>query len=92
MSLVGPRPLVAGDVAAATGPVEPVERYEEWQRRRLEVRPGITGLWQVSGRNTLPLAGWVRCDLEYLDRRSLGLDLAILLRTLPVVLSGRGAY
>jgi exopolysaccharide biosynthesis polyprenyl glycosylphosphotransferase len=83
MSLVGPRPL----------PVYEVEKFEPWQRRRLTMRPGITGLWQVQGRNRVTsFADWMQMDLEYVDRWSLGLDLKILLRTIPAVLAGRGAY
>jgi len=55
------------------------------------VRPGITGLWQVSGRNTVGFDQWMALDLEYVDRWSMGLDLAILLRTVPALLTGRGA-
>ena len=61
------------------------------QRRRLAMRPGITGLWQVSGRNAVDFEGWMQMDLLYVDRWSLGLDLRILLRTIPVVLRGAGA-
>jgi lipopolysaccharide/colanic/teichoic acid biosynthesis glycosyltransferase len=57
----------------------------------LSVRPGITGLWQVSGRNTVGFDQWMALDLEYVDRWSMGLDLAILLRTVPALLTGRGA-
>jgi exopolysaccharide biosynthesis polyprenyl glycosylphosphotransferase len=83
MSLVGPRPL----------PVYEVEKFEPWQRRRMTMRPGITGLWQVQGRSRVTsFADWMRMDLEYVDRWSLGLDFKILLRTIPAVLGGRGAY
>jgi len=81
MSLVGPRPLPVYEAARIKGP----------QRRRLAMRPGLTGLWQVSGRNTVDFEGWMQLDLLYVDRWSLGLDLRILLRTLPVVLRGEGA-
>ncbi len=83
MSLVGPRPL----------PIEEVERFPDLaHRRRLSMKPGITGLWQVSGRNQISnFNDWVRLDLEYIDRWSLGLDLKILLLTLPAVVTGRGA-
>jgi lipopolysaccharide/colanic/teichoic acid biosynthesis glycosyltransferase len=81
MSLVGPRPL----------PVEP-ESFRGDARRRLRVKPGITGLWQVSGRSELSWAETVRLDLRYVDRWSLALDLLILLRTPAAVLRGRGAY
>lgn len=81
MSLVGPRPPV---------PVE-VAEYETFERRRLSMRPGITCLWQVSGRNTIGFDGWVRLDLEYIDTWSLANDFSILLRTVPAVLTGDGA-
>ncbi|HEY1582358.1 MAG TPA: exopolysaccharide biosynthesis polyprenyl glycosylphosphotransferase, partial [Chthoniobacterales bacterium] len=82
MSLVGPRPL----------PLYEVENFENTaQRRRLSVRPGLTCLWQISGRNQVHDFGdWVKLDLEYIDRWSLGLDLKILLRTIPAVLFGFG--
>jgi lipopolysaccharide/colanic/teichoic acid biosynthesis glycosyltransferase len=81
MSLVGPRPPV---------PVE-VAEYETFERRRLSMRPGITCLWQVSGRNAIGFAGWVRLDLEYIDTWSLSNDPSILLRSLPAVMSTEGA-
>ncbi len=82
MSLVGPRPPIP----------EEVNRYERWQRRRLSMKPGLTGLWQVSGRNDIPdFDRWLELDLAYIDNWSLGLDFKILLRTIPVVISGRGA-
>jgi exopolysaccharide biosynthesis polyprenyl glycosylphosphotransferase len=81
MSLVGPRPLPLDETRGLTG------RY----RRRLSMRPGLSCLWQVSGRSDLSFAERMALDLEYVDRWSLGLDLAILLRTLPAILSGRGA-
>jgi lipopolysaccharide/colanic/teichoic acid biosynthesis glycosyltransferase len=76
MSLVGPRPPLAYEV----------EEYEPWVRRRLEVRPGMTGLWQVSGRSKVGVQEMFRLDVEYVDRRSLRLDLKILLLTIPTVL------
>jgi lipopolysaccharide/colanic/teichoic acid biosynthesis glycosyltransferase len=82
MSLVGPRPPFP----------EEVERYEPWMLRRLEVRPGLTCLWQISGRSDLSFEEWMRLDLEYVDRLSPGLDARILLLTIPAVISGRGAY
>ncbi len=82
MSLVGPRPPFP----------EEVEHYEPWMRRRLEVRPGLTCLWQIRGRSDLPFDEWMRLDVEYVERCSLALDLKILLLTVPAVLSGRGAY
>lgn len=81
MSLVGPRPPLASEVAC----------YERWQLRRLSMRPGLTGLWQVSGRGNPDFTTWIRLDLEYIDTWSLGLDLHLLLRTLPVVIRGIGA-
>jgi len=81
MSLVGPRaPLL-----------EEVKEYSRWQRRRLSVKPGITCLWQVSGRNEIDFHEWMKLDLRYIDNWSLLLDLKILLRTFPVVLFGKGA-
>ena len=82
MSLVGPRPPLPDEVA----------RYERWQRRRLSMKPGVTGLWQVSGRNDIRnFEDWINLDLSYIDNWSLSLDAKILLRTIPTVLSGRGA-
>ncbi len=82
MSLVGPRPPIPEEVA----------QYEPWQCRRLDVRPGITCLWQISGRSTLSFKEWMRLDLEYIKHRSFWMDLRILLRTIPAVLSREGAY
>jgi exopolysaccharide biosynthesis polyprenyl glycosylphosphotransferase len=82
MSLVGPRPPMPSEVAS----------YADWHRRRLEVAPGITGLWQVSGRSDLTFDEMVLLDLFYAENWSLGLDLKILLRTVPTVLRGTGAY
>jgi exopolysaccharide biosynthesis polyprenyl glycosylphosphotransferase len=82
MSLVGPRPLPLYEVSRIKGP----------QRRRLAMRPGITGLWQVSGRNMIDFDEWMQLDLQYVDHWSLGLDLMILVRTIPAVLRGEGAY
>jgi lipopolysaccharide/colanic/teichoic acid biosynthesis glycosyltransferase len=82
MSLVGPRPFA---------PYE-AERYGPWLERRLSVKPGLTGLWQVSGRHEVTYEERVRLDLEYIDRWSLWLDLRILFRTVPAVLSQRGAF
>jgi len=81
MSLVGPRPPLPQEVA----------RYERWQRRRLSMKPGITCLWQISGRNEVSFQEWMKLDLTYIDNWSLLLDLKILLKTVPVVLLGRGA-
>jgi exopolysaccharide biosynthesis polyprenyl glycosylphosphotransferase len=81
MSLVGPRPPLQQEVL----------RYERWQRRRLSMKPGITCLWQISGRNQVSFQDWMKLDLTYIDNWSLLLDLKILLKTVPVVLLGRGA-
>jgi len=82
MSLVGPRPPLPSEVL----------KYEEWQMARLRARPGMTGLWQVSGRSEVPFNDMVRLDLHYVRNWSFGLDLEILLRTVPAVLANRGAY
>ena len=82
MSLVGPRAQVPDEVA----------QYDAWARHRLRVLPGLTGLWQVSGRSDLGFDEMVMLDTFYVSNWSLGLDLRILLQTIPTVLSGRGAY
>lgn len=82
MSLVGPRPL----------PSSEQQDIEGWYRRRLTMKPGITGLWQVSGRSNVDFDEWMKLDLAYVEQWSLRLDLLILLRTLPAVLSRRGAH
>jgi exopolysaccharide biosynthesis polyprenyl glycosylphosphotransferase len=82
MSLVGPRPL----------PMRDFERLEEWHKKRYLVLPGITGLWQVSGRSELDFDDLVRLDFLYLERWSMLLDLSILLKTIPAVLTRRGAF
>ncbi|MCI0669388.1 MAG: sugar transferase [Myxococcaceae bacterium] len=81
MSVVGPRPPVPSEVA----------KYEAWQRRRLSVRPGLTCIWQVSGRNQISFEDWMYLDMQYIDHWSLKGDLDLILKTVPVVLSGRGA-
>jgi exopolysaccharide biosynthesis polyprenyl glycosylphosphotransferase len=81
MSLVGPRPAIPSEVAA----------YRTAERRRLSMRPGLTCLWQVSGRNKIGFEDWVRLDLEYIDTWSFASDFLILLRTIPAVLRGDGA-
>ena len=81
MSLVGPRPPIPEEVA----------KYQRWQRRRLAMKPGLTCLWQVSGRNNLDFDRWMQLDLEYIDSWSPTLDFKILLKTIPAVLSGKGA-
>jgi len=82
MSLVGPRPALPSEV----------EQYQEWHRRRLEISPGITGLWQVSGRSQLTFDEMCLLDIYYLENWSPLLDLKIALKTAPAVLAGRGAY
>ena len=81
MSLVGPRPLPVRDYRGFT---------EDWHRRRLSVRPGITCLWQVGGRNSIPFERWMELDMQYIDQWSLLLDFKILLKTIPTVLKGSG--
>ncbi|GAC1642998.1 MAG: sugar transferase [Herpetosiphon sp.] len=82
MSLVGPRPAVP----------EEVDQYESWQRRRLEVTPGCTGLWQATGRSNMPFEQMVRLDIYYAEHWSIGLDVKILLMSIPAILSGHGAF
>jgi exopolysaccharide biosynthesis polyprenyl glycosylphosphotransferase len=82
MSLVGPRPAILSEVA----------QYQDWHLKRLEVLPGITGLWQVSGRSDLTFDEMVMLDIYYGENWSVGLDLRIILRTVPQVLFGEGAY
>jgi exopolysaccharide biosynthesis polyprenyl glycosylphosphotransferase len=82
MSLVGPRPPIP----------EEVEKYEPWQLRRLSLKPGITCLWQISGRSRLGFDEWMRLDIEYINNQSFWMDMKILLRTIPAVLLREGAY
>jgi len=82
MSIVGPRPLSVRDA---------VRMEAAWQKRRFSVKPGLTCLWQVSGRSNLSFEEWMQLDLEYIDRWSLRLDATILLRTIPAVVTARGA-
>ena len=82
MSLVGPRPLPLRDFA----------QLEPWHLRRYNVLPGITGLWQISGRSSLTFDDLVRLDFYYIENWSIWLDISILVKTLPAVLAGRGAY
>jgi len=82
MSLVGPRPPLPSEVL----------QYTPAQLRRLEVKPGLTGLWQVSGRSTIPFDGQVALDIEYVERQSLQFDLIIVARTVGAVLSCKGAW
>jgi len=81
MSIVGPRPPMPLEVA----------QYEPWQRRRLSVRPGLTCLWQVSGRNQISFEEWMYLDMQYIDHWSLKGDLNLILKTIPIVFSGKGA-
>jgi lipopolysaccharide/colanic/teichoic acid biosynthesis glycosyltransferase len=81
MSLVGPRPAIPSEVA----------QYQRWQRRRLRMRPGLTCLWAVKGRDKIDFESWMRLDLQYIDNWSLGLDARIILMTIPQVLSGRAS-
>lgn len=80
MSLVGPRPPLPNEVV----------KYEPWQRRKLSIKPGLTCIWQVSGRNAIGFEEWMRMDLDYIDNWSLWLDAKILARTIPTVLKGTG--
>ena len=82
MSIVGPRPPISAEVA----------EYKPWQRRRLEIRGGLTCIWQVSGRSAIKFDDWVRLDLRYAKNNSFRQDLMILLKTIPAVLTGRGAH
>jgi exopolysaccharide biosynthesis polyprenyl glycosylphosphotransferase len=82
MSLVGPRPPI----------VYEIEHYQPWHMERLKVTPGLTGLWQVSGRSSVPFEEMVRLDVHYINHWSLWMDLRILLKTVPVVLQGTGGY
>jgi exopolysaccharide biosynthesis polyprenyl glycosylphosphotransferase len=81
MSLVGPRPPL----------IDEVKQYDLWHRRRLSIKPGITCLWQIMGRNNVNFEKWMQLDLEYIDNWSLWLDTKILARTIPTVLTGKGA-
>jgi exopolysaccharide biosynthesis polyprenyl glycosylphosphotransferase len=81
MSIVGPRPPVPKEVAV----------YDAWQRRRLSVRPGLTCIWQVSGRNQISFEDWMYLDMQYIDHWTLARDFNLIFRTVPVVITGRGA-
>ncbi|MBK7006053.1 MAG: sugar transferase [Burkholderiales bacterium] len=83
MSLVGPRPLPSRDVEGFR---------EDWQRRRFSVLPGITCLWQLSGRSNISFEQWMELDLQYIDQWSLLLDIGILLKTTRAVIKREGAY
>jgi exopolysaccharide biosynthesis polyprenyl glycosylphosphotransferase len=82
MSLVGPRPPLPSEV----------EKYERWQKRRLSMKPGLTSLWQISGRNEIDFDEWMKLDLKYIDEWSFLNDIKIILKTIPIVISGKGAY
>lgn len=82
MTIVGPRPPLQYEL----------EYYEEWHKLRLEVRPGLTGLWQVSGRSSVPFNEMVKLDLYYIEHWTLLLDFKIMMRTIPVMLFGSGGY
>lgn len=81
MSLVGPRPPIPAEV----------NEYRTFERRRLSMRPGLTCLWQIMGRNAIGFADWVKLDLQYIDSWSLAADVTILVRTIPAVLRGSGS-
>ena len=82
MSLVGPRPALLSEV----------ERYTPDNRRRLDIKPGLTCIWQVSGRSDIPFEEQCRMDVQYIEEQTLMADLRLLLKTIPAVLTGRGAY
>jgi lipopolysaccharide/colanic/teichoic acid biosynthesis glycosyltransferase len=82
MTIVGPRPPLQYEL----------EYYEEWHKLRLEVKPGLTGLWQVSGRSSVPFNEMVKLDLYYIEHWTLLLDFKIMMRTIPVMLFGSGGY
>ena len=82
MSLVGPRPALPGEVA----------QYNSYQLQRLDIKPGITCIWQVSGRSEVSFQQQVEMDLEYISNQSFSLDIILLFKTIPAVLTGRGAY
>lgn len=80
MSVVGPRPPIPSEV----------KKYERYLNRRLSVNPGITCIWQVSGRNNVPFEKWMEMDMQYIDNWSLGLDFIIMLKTITVIFNGNG--
>lgn len=81
MSLVGPRPAIPSEV----------EQYQLWQRRRLRMRPGLTCLWALAGRDHIDFETWMKMDMQYIDDWSLALDCKILIQTIPRALTGSGA-
>ncbi|MEJ2307620.1 MAG: sugar transferase, partial [candidate division WOR-3 bacterium] len=82
MSIVGPRPPLLSEV----------KEYKDWQRKRLSIKPGLTCLWLIRGRSDLPFEEWMRLDLEYINNWSLTLDFFIFVKSVPAVISGKGAY
>ena len=82
MSLVGPRPPIPEEVA----------EYDDWERQRLLAKPGITCIWQISGRSMVDFETWVEMDIDYIENWTPWLDFKVLVKTIPAVLSGRGAY
>jgi lipopolysaccharide/colanic/teichoic acid biosynthesis glycosyltransferase len=88
MSLVGPRPLPSSDIEKGSDSPD----YQFWAEKRTEVLPGLTGLWQISGRSDLSFDDMVELDMSYLENWSLWLDIKTLIRTIPVVLLGKGSY
>jgi len=82
VSLVGPRPEMPFIV----------DQYKDWERQRLKVKPGLTGLWQIMGRKELPLHESLEYDFYYIKNQSLLLDLTILIKTIPIIIWGKGAY
>ena len=82
MSIVGPRPNLPSEVS----------QYTSWQKKRLDVTPGITCFWQIAGRSHIGFQEWMRLDLEYIRKRSLTTDLKIMLKTVPAVIARKGAY
>ena len=80
MSVVGPRPPIPSEV----------EEYQQWQKRRLTVKPGITCTWQVSGRNNIPFEEWMKLDLEYIDNWSFTRDTVLVIKTIKVIFTGTG--
>ena len=81
MSLVGPRPPLPSEV----------EKFQPWQRRKLSVKPGLTCIWQVNGRNEVDFDDWMRQDLEYIDNWSLSKDAGLIIKTIPAVIKAKGA-